>query len=190
MNDTEQRQDTPRRDINWTRRAVFVGVGVVAAILAYVVGGAVLPRWWAGLIGNQVNESMTLGILVGLFYGIVFTFVPLVVLYVGFRRRRSIKAWTAFVVAALVAAIPNLLTLGIVVGSGNAAHAAERKLDVEASYFRGSTGVGVVVGLLLFLFAAWTLFRRRRLRDDERRLKADREALEERRRALEEHAPE
>lgn len=166
------------RDVNWTRRLVFIGIAIVAAILSYLIGGAVLPRWWAHQIGDQVNESSVMGVLVGLFYGIVFTFLPLLVLYLGFRQRRTIKMWGAFVVGALALAIPNLLTVGIVVGNGNAAHAGERILDTEASYFRGATAVGAVVGLLLFGFASWILIRRHRLRDRERQVKADRKALE------------
>ncbi len=169
------------RNVNWTRRLVFVGIAIVAAILAYLVGGAVLPRWWAHQIGDQVNESSVMGVLVGLFYGIVFTFLPLLVLYLGFRHRRTMKVWAAFVVGALVLAIPNLLTLGIVVGNGNAAHAGERILDTEASYFRGATAVGAAVGVLLFLFAMWILIRRHRLRDREREVKAERKALDQQR---------
>jgi hypothetical protein len=181
---TENRPGAPARDINWTRRMTFIGVGVVAVILAYVIGGAVLPRWWAGRIGDQVNESSVMGVMVGLFYGIVFTFIPLLVLYIGFRRRRSFKAWALYVVAALVLAIPNLLTLGIVVGKGDAAHAAERKLDVQANYFRGATGVGVAIGVLLFAFVLWVMIGRHNLRAREDALRAERRALDEERSAL------
>lgn len=175
---TDSAPTPPRKEVNWSRRAIFAAVGLIAVLVAYLVGGAVLPRWWSHRIGDQVNQSMTAGVLVGLFYGILCTFLPLLVLYVGFRRRRSVRAWAAFVVGALVLAIPNLLTLGIVVGRGNAAHAAERTLDVEAGYFRGSTAVGVGIGVLLFAFTAWVMIRRRSLRERERTLEADRRALE------------
>lgn len=175
----------PQRQVNWSRRVLVAAIAIVAAVLAYVIGGAVLPRWWAHQIGDQVNESSVMGVLLGLFYGIVFTYLPLLVLYLGFRHRRPWKVWVGFVLGALVLAIPNLLTLGIVVGNGNAAHAGERILDTEASYFRGSSAVGAAVGLALFLLTIWILIRRHRLRDRERAVRADRRALDEERKRME-----
>ena len=45
---------------------------------------------------------------------------------------------------AIVLAGPNLLTLGIVIGSGKAAHAGERTLDVDGPGFRGATLAGAI----------------------------------------------
>jgi hypothetical protein len=78
------------------------------------------------------------------------------------------------VAAALVLALPNLLTLGIVVGTGSPAHAGERILDVEAPAFRWATLFGGVVlaGVIQYLVTS----RRRRgralkkLRPEVRRL--------------------
>jgi hypothetical protein len=53
-------------------------------------------------------------------------------------------------VLGLAAAAPNLLTLSVVFGRGNAAHAGQRIIDVESTGFRGATCAGALVGALLF----------------------------------------
>lgn len=167
-------QPQQRPPVNWSRRLVIGGVVVVATLLLALILSAFLPRWWAHRIGDQVDQSTVNGILLGLFYGIVFTLLPLLVLWFGFRRRRPWKVWLAFVVGAMVVAIPNLLTLSIVVGRGNAAHAGERILDTEASYFRAWTLVGAVVALVIFLAIMWLWLRRRGLSKREEQLQKDR----------------
>ena len=72
-------------------------------------------------IGGQVDQSAFNGVALGLFYGIVFTFIPLLVLWIGFRRD-SWKVWLIYVLVALLLAAPTP-HLSIVVGRGNAAHA-------------------------------------------------------------------
>lgn len=181
---TQNVPTTPQRDINWMRRIIMIAVGVAAVVLAYIVGGQVIPREWAQFVGGQVDQSIARGVSVGLFYGIVCTLLPLLVLYFGFRRRRSMKVWLAYLVGALVLATPNLLTLGIVIGDGNAAHAGERILDTEASYFRGATLVGVLIGVALFVFIASVLIRRHRLKDQREDIDRERAALERAREEL------
>ena len=170
--------ETPRRS-QWRRNLILLAVALVAIVLAYLIGGAVLPRWWAHRIGDQVDGSMLAGIGLGLFYGFVFTFLPLLVLGLAVRRKRSwrFRAWVA--VAALVLAIPNLLTLGIVVGNGSAAHAGERTLDVEAPDFRASTLVGAVVAVLAFIAMRYLLASRRRGRAREKSLRDELKARDD-----------
>ena len=54
------------------------------------------------------------------------------------------------------------MTLSIVVGRGNAAHAGDRILDVEAPAFRGGTLAGAIVAGLLVVFIAYLLVSRDR----------------------------
>ena len=170
--------ETPRRT-PWRRNLILLGLALVAIVLAYYIGGAVLPRWWAHRIGDQVDGSMVAGIGLGLFYGFVFTLLPLLVLWLAVRRKRSwrFRGWVAL--AALVLAIPNLLTLGIVVGNGNAAHAGERTLDVEAPDFRASTLAGAVVAVLAFVALRYLLASRRRGRAREKSLREELKSRDE-----------
>lgn len=162
---------TEPKERRWGRRLVIGGFLVLAAVVVFVIGAAFLPRWWAHRIGDQVNQSTASGIGIGLFYGSVFTFVPLVMLWLGFRRRRSWKVWLGVTVGAALIAIPNLLTLGIVVGSGDAAHAGERTLDVEAPYFRASTLIGAIGAAVIVLVLMYILWMRRRGKRTERHLR-------------------
>jgi len=170
--------ETPRRT-PWRRNLILLAVALVVIVLAYFIGGAALPRWWSHRIGDQVDGSMAAGIGLGLFYGFVFTFLPLMVLWLIVRRKRSwrFRAWVA--AAALVLAIPNLLTLGIVVGNGSAAHAGERTLDVEAPDFRAATLVGAVVAVLAFVAVRYLLASRRRSRAREKGLRDELKARDE-----------
>ena len=105
---------------------------------------------------------MTRGILLGLFLGFVFTLVPLALAWLGFRRIRSLRGRAAVVLVGALLAASNLLTLGIVVGTGNAAHAGDRTLDVEAPGFRGATLVGALAAAALLAWPRYALRSRRR----------------------------
>lgn len=163
----------PRARI-WAKRALVVLLVVGFLILAGFLGAAFIPRWWAHRIGDQVNGGIATGIIIGLFYGFVFTALPLLVLFWTFAKRRSIRAWSIGLLGAIVLALPNLFTLGIVLGSGNAAHAGERTLDVEAPGFRGAALGGAIAAAVLV--ALWEYIRisgrlhHRRLRRLEQRL--------------------
>jgi MFS family permease len=180
-NDATTRVDLPpssappgrHRDVRWGRRIVAGAIILVVAVLLFFIGAAFLPRWWAHRIGDQVGQSTASGIGIGLFYGSVFTVLPLLVLWFGFRKRRSWKVWSATVLGAAILATPNLLTLGIVVGSGNAAHAGERTLDVEAPYFRASTLIGTIAAGVIVLVLWYILRMRRRGKRTERHLRAE-----------------
>jgi hypothetical protein len=134
---------------------------VAVVIVGGWIGAAFIPRWWSQRIADQVAGSIWSGSALGVLYGFFFTFLPLLVIAWAIRKRRSWKAWLAFAALAIVLALPNLFTLGIVLGRGNAAHAGERTLDVEAPGFRNGTGVGVVLAVLAFGVLWWLLRSRR-----------------------------
>ena len=74
------------------------------------------------------------------------------------------KAIAVGVAVALILATPNLMTLGIVLGSGNAAHAGERTLDTRAPAFRGATLAGALLAAALTGFIAYLVVSRNRAR--------------------------
>jgi hypothetical protein len=137
-------------------------LSVAAVVLLVVLAGAFLPRWWSHRVGNEVDESMTRGILLGLVLGFVFTFIPLLVAWFGVRRIHSLRARVVVMLVAAFLAAPNLLTLGIVVGAGSGAHAGDRTLDVEAPGFRGAALVGALAAAGLVAWPWWALRSRRR----------------------------
>ena len=143
---------------------LFAGIVVVSVLGGGLIASATIPRWWAQRIGDQVDGSIVTGTLLGLFYGFVFTALPLLALVAVARWRRTPRAIVVAVGFAVVLAIPNLMTLGIVLGTGNAAHAGERILDVEAPAFRGAALVGALIALAMAGFVAYLIVSRERAR--------------------------
>jgi hypothetical protein len=178
----------------WVNRAVLALVLVALAYIAYALSAAFFPRWWAQRVGDQVGGQLSAGTLWGLFYGFVFTFIPLLVL-AQMRRRFFNWTWRFIVLAvAVVLATPNWLTLAVVLGNSNAAHAGERIFDVEAPGFRNATAIGAAAAFVVTLVlvgASMRLARRRREvkelkgrlseRDQEERDRERREHEDERR---------
>jgi hypothetical protein len=156
--------DAVPRETDWKRKLVVTAVAVGFVLLLGLVASATIPRWWAQRVGDQVDGSIVAGTLVGLFYGFVFTFLPLIVLAAVLRWRRTLRALVLTTALAVLLAIPNLLTLGIVVGRGNAAHAGDRILDVEAPAFRGASLAGALLAAGLVLFVGYLLYSRERAR--------------------------
>ncbi len=156
----------------WIKRLLVAIVVVALLVVAGLLGASFIPRWWSHRVGAQVGGSITAGIFIGLFYGFVFTALPLLVLWRGFRRRRRWAVWAAWVAGAVVLALPNLFTLGIVLGSGKATHAAQRTLDVEAPAFRGGALAGAIVGAIVVTLFMYLVISGRRSRLQLRRLRA------------------
>src|SRR5688500_15947151 len=160
---------------NWGRRAMWAGAVLVLVLLAGLIASATVPRWWAQRVGDQVNGSITQGTLLGLFYGFVFTLLPIAVLVLILRWRTTWR-WVAFAVAlAAILSRPILMALGIVLGRGNAAHAGDRILDVEAPAFRGGTLAGAILAGLLVGFVMYLLVSRGRAWSSERRAREEHE---------------
>ena len=163
-------------DRNLGRRVLFFVIGAAVLVIAYLIGAAVLPRWWAQRMGNTIDGRLVYGNTLGFGMGLVFTMLPLFVLAAGWRFKKSWRRAAMFVVGALIVAAPNLLTLGIVIGSGNAAHAGERILDVEGPGFRGGSFVGAIVGAVLAAGLLWLLGSRRRNKQKAHDLKLELDA--------------
>jgi len=148
----------------WVRRIVVVLGLVVVAAIVYGILAAALPRWWAQRVGAQVDGRMSVGIFWGLFYGFVFSFVPVLLLW---QVRRSFLRWPwrlAVVVVAVALAAPNWLTLSISWGDNSASDAGWITLVNEAPGFQWATFFGFVAGVLaaVALIAVLAAARRRK----------------------------
>ncbi len=158
--DPEGEEESP----DWGRRLLWAGVLFVGVLIATIVASATVPRWWAQRVGQQVDGSITQGTTLGLVYGFVFTVLPLIAIVLLLRWRTTWKTVTVALVLGVLLALPNLMTLSIVLGQGNAAHAGDRILDVEAPAFRGGSLAGALVAVVLVSFVVYLLVSRDRAR--------------------------
>jgi hypothetical protein len=152
-----------------------VAIGVL--LVLWLIGAAVVPRWWAHRVGDVVDGRLTVGALYGAFIGFVFTALPLgcIALAVRLRRRvRSWKGWVAWLVAAAVLAAPNLMTLGVVWGNSNAAHDGDRILSVEGNGFRLWSLIGAIAAGVVALGLTYLTKTRRLFKSQNRRLRQER----------------
>ncbi|MGW6378765.1 hypothetical protein ACWFRB_22145 [Rhodococcus sp. NPDC055112] len=162
----------------WARKVIAGLILAVVLVITYFILAAFLPRWWAQQAGALSAGSFSRGIAWGLMYGVLCTAVPLLLFFLAWRvrgRRHSRVVQVVAVTLGIVAALPNLLTLTVVLGGNTAAHAGERILDVDAPGFRGASLVGAIIGALAFaVFVARSVsYRRRgdelaRMREEER----------------------
>jgi hypothetical protein len=170
----DQPETGPHR---WVKRIVLAIVIVGVAYIAYLMAAAFFPRWWAQRVAEQVDGSVSRGTMWGLFYGFVFSAIPLLLLA---QVRRAFFTWTWRAVVAVVAvalAAPNWLTLSVVAGNSNAAHAGERIFDVDAPGFRAATLIGVIVGAILALGVTAAGMRLKGRRNEVKRLRGERDEL-------------
>ncbi|WP_052172670.1 hypothetical protein [Nocardia sp. BMG111209] len=149
----------------WRHRILGALALVVALVLVYFLLTAFIPRWWAQRVASMSGHgSFSRGIWSGLALGFVCTLVPLLLLLfaatVWGKRAGRFLAGAAAVVA-IVTALPNLMTLSIVLGTTNAAHAGERVLDVDAPGFRGAALTAAIVAAVAFALIVFVVLRGR-----------------------------
>ncbi|MGB9034864.1 MAG: hypothetical protein WCC45_10125 [Paeniglutamicibacter sp.] len=148
------------------RWGLRLGLGAAALVLlaiVYFVVRLFLPVWWATRIGNQTQGSITSGILLGLIYGFVFTFVPLLIAWQARYKKVSWPWKSVIVLVAVLVAIPNLLTLSIYANSSSSATKARTMIDTSATWFPSWSIGGAIAGLVLFvgIAAFWHLWHSR-----------------------------
>ncbi|WP_169801639.1 hypothetical protein [Millisia brevis] len=149
---------------HWMKRGIAVLITAIVAVIVYFLLAAFLPRWWAGWIGSMVGGSFGRGIGTGLTIGLLCTLVPLLLIGFAFLSRGRLKNIPALTLCGLgvLVSIPNLLTLGVVLGTNNASHAGQRILDVDAPGFRAASLWGAIFGVLIALFVGWFVWGYRR----------------------------
>ncbi|WP_159707725.1 hypothetical protein [Arthrobacter sp. 18067] len=160
---TEQAQVPAQKKRNWGVKIILILVALLVAVAACFILRAILPRWWSDVIAGQIRRDLGASVLVGMFYGFVFTFIPLLVAWQATRKSVTWPWKIAIVLVAVAIATPNLLTAGIVFGSTESAHAGQRTLSVDAGFFTTWTAVSAIAALLIFIAVTvlWALWRRR-----------------------------
>ncbi|GEE00706.1 hypothetical protein nbrc107696_11520 [Gordonia spumicola] len=145
-------------------KAILAVSGILIVVIGYFILQALVPRSWGRHVASEINESITRGILYGLGYGLLGSAVTLILLYFAYvtiGRYRNILSWSLLVLA-LASTVPNLMTLGVVIGNGSGAVAGRQALDGHAVGFRGATLVGLIVGIIIGLAVDFYLLGRRR----------------------------
>lgn len=130
---------------------ITIALLLVALVVIYAAAAAFIPRWWANRIGHSVNGQLATGALLGFCFGVVFTILPLGLLWLTLRRHLGWKLMAVWLLIAAVLAAPNLMTLGVAVGGGSGSHAGQRTMDVLAPMFRGATLIGALLAIVVFV---------------------------------------
>jgi hypothetical protein len=146
--------------VSWQTRAVLAVLLLVLVIAAGAVMSALLPVWWATTIGSHVGGDLGGSILTGMVIGFAFTLAPLLAAWLVRYSRASWPWKAAIMAAALLLAVPNLLTAGIAFDTSSSARQARRILGTEATWFIEWTLYAAVAAVLVFtafvvLTAAW-----------------------------------
>ncbi|WP_067717060.1 permease [Nocardia yamanashiensis] len=175
---TEQPERKSSSFVTWRNRIIALLLLALVLWIAYLILAAFIPRWWAQRIAEMVSGSFSKGIWYGLVIGLLCTLIPLLLfLFAGttWKKRGGPFIAGASAVLAVVLAVPNLMTLTIVLGNSNAAHAGERILDVDAPAFRGAAMTGAIAAAVLFLLVAFLVVRRRFRRHRAEKQRAEQE---------------
>ncbi|WP_083795810.1 hypothetical protein [Catenulispora acidiphila] len=147
-----------RRDLK--RRVISIVLVLIALVLVYLAASAYIPRWWSHRMGDAIDGQLSTGALLGVCFGIVFTILPLGLLWLTMRRPMRWKTRALWLALAVILAAPNLMTLGVAIGGGGGAHAGQRTMDVQAPMFRGATAIGTLIAIVVFI-ALIVVYRRR-----------------------------
>ncbi|CAM3635491.1 hypothetical protein OCAE111667_19540 [Occultella aeris] len=149
----------------WLRWPTIVLAAVAVLVVLYLIGSAVLPGWWARLIGDQVDGVSSAGILVGLLVGFVFTAIPIALGVWAIRARYTVRTRLIIGGIAVLLLAPNVLTLAVAVGGLESTEVARNHLLIHAPSFRLASLIGVIVAVLLAVaiwYLVWSSRRRKR----------------------------
>lgn len=160
---SEHAQATVRKKGNWPARIILAAAALLILMIAYFALAAVLPVWWANVIRNQVQGNLGAGILAGMFYGFVFTFVPLLVAWQATHKAVTWPWKIGLVLLAVAIATPNLLTAAVMISNSAAAHNGQRILGTEATWFPLWTQISAVAAVAVFVAGTilWNAWRQR-----------------------------
>lgn len=105
----------------WLVRTILVAAAVVILVILYVIASLTVPLTWANSIKSQVGTNMGNAIPLGMFYGFVFSFVPVIVAWQAHYKKLNKWVRVGIVVLAVILTTPNLLTLSVLYGTTSTA---------------------------------------------------------------------
>lgn len=153
----------------WLSRTIIAVVAAAVLVLAYLIASVTVPLVWANSIRDQVGGQLGNSIPLGMFYGFVFTFVPVLLLWQA--RRRKLNKWVRLVllVVSLVLLVPNILTLTVLYANTQTAVDARAIWAISANWFGTWSQVfmlaGIVCAIAVIYFGRLLLARGRKLRE-------------------------
>ncbi|MFW0790674.1 hypothetical protein [Gordonia sp. CPCC 205333] len=158
----------------FARKFAIILVAIGLAVITYFILANFLPQWWAQRIANRVEGKFSSGIWSGLTLGFICTLLPIVFVALAVVNRKKLKNIPSlgFVLLAVITAIPNLLTLSIVVGRTSGAYRGQNILDISAPGFRGAGLWGTIIAVIVGVIVCYYIWRFRRRGRDLRKAKA------------------
>lgn len=169
----------------WLVRTIVGVVAAVVLVIAYLIGSVTVPLMWATSIRDQIGGQLGNSIPLGMFYGFVFTFVPVLIIWQAFRKKMNKWVRVTLLVIGFLLLMPNLLTLGVVYGGTKSAADARNIWANSANWFDTWSQVfmvaGVVCAVALMVLSRMWLRRSRKLRElkaAEKLVKKDQQARE------------
>ncbi|MET4001363.1 uncharacterized membrane protein YciS (DUF1049 family) [Arthrobacter sp. UYCu511] len=176
----------------WLVRTIIGAIAIAVLVIVYLIASVTVPLMWANSIRGQIGGQLGNSIPLGMFYGFVFTFVPVLIAWQAHRRAFNKWVRLSLVALGLVLLIPNLLTLGVLYGSTQSAANARSIWANSANWFGTWSQVFMVVGVvcavaLIVLGRMW-LRRSKKLREVKAAEKIVRQDQQERERASRQEA--
>lgn len=154
----------------WLLRTMIGAAAAVVLVIAYLIASVTVPLAWATSIRDQTGGKLGNAIPLGMFYGFVFSFVPVLVGWQAHRKRLNKWVRIVLVVVAVLLTVPNLLTLAVLYGTtGSATDARSIWTTGGANWFGSWSQIFMVAGVVcavavIVLGRAW-IRRGRKIRE-------------------------
>ncbi|MGO4385188.1 hypothetical protein [Specibacter sp. RAF43] len=152
----------------WQARTIVAAVAALVLIGGYLIASVTVPLFWANAIRDQVGGQLGNSIPLGMFYGFMFSFVPVVVAWPAHHKKLNNWVRLSVLVLAVLLTVPNLLTLAVLYGTTTSAVNARSIWANDANWFGTWSQIFMVAGvgaavLVIVLGRAW-LRRGRKIR--------------------------
>ncbi|NVM95371.1 hypothetical protein [Arthrobacter wenxiniae] len=138
-----------RRMPVWLRRTIVGAVAAIVLVVAYFIASVTVPLAWATSIRDQTGGKLGNAIPLGMFYGFVFSFVPVAVAWQAHHKKLDKWVRIGLLVVAVLLTLPNLLTLAVLYGTtGSAADARSIWTTGGANWFGTWSQIFMVAGVV------------------------------------------